>query len=155
MFSAVIHILNKLKKTKSLLYLPRYLPSLLSFLLAWWSRCPSGIISFQPEKLLLSLFKERICLCQILLYLVDGRMSLFHCHSLKVSSLNIEFWVESCFLSALKDIVLVSSGLHGCWGEISSCPLYVMCQFLRFKKKNLWFSEVYIFRTRIKIMPDS
>lgn len=119
MFSVVIHILNKLKKTKSLLYLPRYLPSLLFFLLSWWSKCPSGIISFQPEKLL-SLFKERICLCQILLCLVCVRMSLFHCHSLKVSSLDIEFWVESCFLSALKNIVLVSSGLHGCWGEISS-----------------------------------
>lgn len=47
-----------------------------SFFFSWWSECASGIISFQPEKTS-SLFKEQICLWQILLFLVPVRMSYF------------------------------------------------------------------------------
>lgn len=75
-------------------------------------------------------------------------MSLFHCHSLKVSSLNIEY-------SELRVVFFQLSKMFCCLlvfmaAEEKSAvvqivvPLYVMCQFLRFKKKkSLIFGSLY------------
>lgn len=61
---------------------------------------------------------EQISWQWILLVFFHLRIFLLYPHFRRIFSLNMEFWVNSSFLSVLKNVVLLFSSLCGFWWEI-------------------------------------